>query len=314
MDETTEGARTAVAEIVDRMHHPRPWGTWVPALAGCAALAAGVALLFAPPAASAATTGHHAGSSHQAVKAAGPEVTVRNVGGLGAVLVDRQGRTLYVTTADGSGRSTCTGSCAKTWPPYLLPKGVTRVAATKAVTGLGTVRRPGGRLQLTARHRPLYRYAGDQRAGQATGEGLEGTWFAATPNGRHPAGAAGATGPANGTTTTPSTSAPGQAPSSSPTTAPVTGGRSTATSPPSSTATSPGATTTAPARSATTTPSTAPPPTSPPATSPPTTPPTSQPATSPPPTSPPPTSPPTTTPPPPPTTTTTTPAGGGVAY
>ena len=37
--------------------------------------------------------------------------------GLGSVLVDSQGRTLYLWQADITSKSTCTGACATAWPP-----------------------------------------------------------------------------------------------------------------------------------------------------------------------------------------------------
>src|SRR5258706_16405946 len=38
--------------------------------------------------------------------------------GVGRILVDRQGETLYLFAKDRGGASACSGACAKAWPPY----------------------------------------------------------------------------------------------------------------------------------------------------------------------------------------------------
>jgi predicted lipoprotein with Yx(FWY)xxD motif len=48
---------------------------------------------------------------------------------------------------------------------------------------LGTTRRPNGKLQVTYNGHPLYSYVGDSAAGQATGEGSDGTWYVVTAAG-----------------------------------------------------------------------------------------------------------------------------------
>jgi len=49
---------------------------------------------------------------------------------------------------------------------------------------LGIVRRPDGRIQVTYRGRPLYRFNLDRKRGDVTGEGFKdvGTWHAASPS------------------------------------------------------------------------------------------------------------------------------------
>jgi predicted lipoprotein with Yx(FWY)xxD motif len=98
---------------------------------------------------------------------------------LGTVLVDHSGATLYRFMPDGTGKSTCTGSCASTWPPVTVPAGTTQVVAGTGIsTGeLGTITRSDGSLQVTFKGMPLYRYSGDTKAGDATGQGLNGIWF-----------------------------------------------------------------------------------------------------------------------------------------
>jgi len=94
------------------------------------------------------------------------------------VLVNRSGRTLYSLSAETRGRFICTGSCLSLWHPLVVKSGQKPTGARS----LGTVRRPGGRTQVTYRGRPLYTFSGDRKRGDAMGEGLEdvGVWHAAT--------------------------------------------------------------------------------------------------------------------------------------
>jgi predicted lipoprotein with Yx(FWY)xxD motif len=204
---------------------------------------------------------------------------------LGTILVTTKGFTLYLYTLDKSGKVACTGKCATFWPPLVLPPGATKPAGGKGVRGLGTVRDPDGKLQVTFKGHPLYRFVEDKKPGSVLGQGVEKTWFVLRADART-ASTAAVTALATPVSAPPGTAAPATAPPTTP----------RVTAPP---ATAPQATT--PAPRVTSPPATSPPATSPPATSPPVT---SPPITSPPMTSPPPTSPPATT----------VPAGGGVAY
>jgi len=91
---------------------------------------------------------------------------------LGQILVDGQGRTLYLFEADKVGKSECNGACTSAWPPYVTNS--TPHPGT-GVTGalLGTsIRGDGGGTQVTYRGHPLYHYADDNRPGDAAGQGL----------------------------------------------------------------------------------------------------------------------------------------------
>lgn len=95
------------------------------------------------------------------------------------VLTNKAGLTLYSLSVEKHGRFICTGSCVSTWIPLLVGPGV---KPTGPVT-LGTVKRPDGKRQVSFDGRPLYRFDGDSRKGEANGEGIKdvGTWHAATP-------------------------------------------------------------------------------------------------------------------------------------
>jgi predicted lipoprotein with Yx(FWY)xxD motif len=95
------------------------------------------------------------------------------------VLTTTRGHTLYSLSSEKNGRFICTASCLSAWHPLMVPAGVHPTGPVK----LGTVQRPEGGTQVTYRGRPLYRFGGDSKAGQANGEGIKdvGTWHAASP-------------------------------------------------------------------------------------------------------------------------------------
>jgi predicted lipoprotein with Yx(FWY)xxD motif len=216
-----------------------------------------------------------------------------HVAKVGMVLTTPSGLTLYRFTDDTRGHATCTGACAKVWPPLLVPKG-DHLKAAKGVTGLGGIRVGHGRVQATLHGVALYRFSGDTKRGQDKGQGIEGTWFAVLASG-------------SGADITTPTSAPGAG--STPSSV------STTTAPTSVSPGTPKTTTTSSKRSTTATVPPTVPQTTTPAQVPVTSPPTTQPAAPVP--TPPPTTTPTTQPAPAPTTTTTTttsPPSGGYGY
>jgi predicted lipoprotein with Yx(FWY)xxD motif len=95
-----------------------------------------------------------------------------------SALTNAQGMTLYYLTKDTTSSATCSGSCAKTWPPLLLlsgsPGSDTRLSGT--LTFLNSA---NGR-QVVYNGYPLYTYSGDSKPGDANGNGYGGIWFVAT--------------------------------------------------------------------------------------------------------------------------------------
>lgn len=93
------------------------------------------------------------------------------------VLVNRAGLTLYSLSAETHGRFICAGACTSLWHPLVVTSGHKATGAT----GLGTIRRPDGRTQVTYKGKPLYTFAQDHKRGQASGEGFKdvGVWHAA---------------------------------------------------------------------------------------------------------------------------------------
>ena len=117
------------------------------------------------------------------------EVRTGHVKGLGTVLVNGQGLTLYLFVPDKqSGQSTCYNACAQGWPPLLLPTGVTAPVAGPGVKTslLSATPRTDGTTQVTYNKWPLYLWVGDSEPGQATGQGINnlgGLWYVLAPDG-----------------------------------------------------------------------------------------------------------------------------------
>jgi len=105
--------------------------------------------------------------------------------GLGTVLVDGRGRTVYDFANDTGSRSTCDAECAMDWPPVaapaILPDRLPGVSAR-----LGTTTRADGSRQLTVAGHPVYTFSGDSGPGQTNGNGITlngGRWNAVSPAG-----------------------------------------------------------------------------------------------------------------------------------
>jgi predicted lipoprotein with Yx(FWY)xxD motif len=104
--------------------------------------------------------------------AAGVTVGTASSAEFGTVLTGPNGMTLYTYAGDTATSSTCTGSCAASWPPLATTGQPT---AGAGVTGqLGTASRPDGTTQVTYDGHPLYYWEGDTKAGDVTGDGVEG--------------------------------------------------------------------------------------------------------------------------------------------
>jgi predicted lipoprotein with Yx(FWY)xxD motif len=118
---------------------------------------------------------------------------------LGNVLVDSQGRTLYLFLADKGTTSECNGECAVDWPPAEVSGSPTAGNGADA-SMLGTTTRSDGKTQVTYNGHPVYRFEGDKKAGDTNGEGLVAFgagWFAMSPAGNQVSGTASSSGSGN---------------------------------------------------------------------------------------------------------------------
>ena len=132
-------------------------------------------------------------------------VKTRKIKGLGVVLINTSGRTLYVFMKDKHSRVTCTGSCASFWPPLKWKSSGKPTAGGAAKSGLlAWDKNPGGGKVVTYNHWPLYTYSGDSAAGQANGwnQNLNGgKWYVISPAGtvvKHKSAAGGGGGTTTG--------------------------------------------------------------------------------------------------------------------
>jgi predicted lipoprotein with Yx(FWY)xxD motif len=112
------------------------------------------------------------------------------VPGVGSVLVDGSGRTVYVLTSDGHSNVPCTAAsgCTALWPGLPLPTGSSGAKAGTGVEAslLGTKKLSDGKTYPTYNGWLIYEYAGDSGSGQAKGQGIKsfgGTWYALNASG-----------------------------------------------------------------------------------------------------------------------------------
>jgi predicted lipoprotein with Yx(FWY)xxD motif len=143
------------------------------------------------------------GSSSKASSSAPPTasngqpvtVGVTNTG-LGNVLVDGKGLTLYLFQKDSGTKSACSGSCAAIWPP-LTVTGTPTAGSGANASLLTTSMRADGTTQVVYNGHPVYLYTGDQKPGDTTGQGIVafgGGWFALSGAGAQVSGSASSSG------------------------------------------------------------------------------------------------------------------------
>jgi predicted lipoprotein with Yx(FWY)xxD motif len=94
-------------------------------------------------------------------------IGVKQVAGIGRVLVDSSGLALYTPAQESNGMIKCTGSCTSEWRP------VAATGTPTAAAGAGKVDvidRPDGARQVTLNGMPLYTFADDSPS-HVTGNG-----------------------------------------------------------------------------------------------------------------------------------------------
>lgn len=113
------------------------------------------------------------------------------VSGLGSVLVDGKGRTVYILTSGGHTNVPCSDAsgCTKLWPDLPLPSGMSAAHAGSGINAslLGTKKQKSdGETYPTYNGWLVYEYAGDSGPGQANGQGIKsfgGTWYVLNASG-----------------------------------------------------------------------------------------------------------------------------------
>ena len=105
--------------------------------------------------------------------------------GLGQILVNSTGRSLYLFEKDTGSTSTCLGACATNWPP-LRANGKPTIGSGLKSSLVGTSTRSDGSSQVTYNGHPLYLFADDESAGETSGQGVNafgGLWYLLSASG-----------------------------------------------------------------------------------------------------------------------------------
>lgn len=98
-------------------------------------------------------------------------VAVRQLPGVGSVLIDNTGKALYANNLEAGGKILCdSAACNAFWMPLTITGGTP--TAAPAVGKLGVITRPNGKRQVTANGKPLYTFSEDS-SGKANGNGFQ---------------------------------------------------------------------------------------------------------------------------------------------
>lgn len=87
------------------------------------------------------------------------------------------GMSLYTFDKDAIGVSTCEGTCATNWPPFI----VIGTPQSTLPDELSIIKRNDGSSQYALRGSPLYFYINDKVPGDVTGDGFNNVWHLALP-------------------------------------------------------------------------------------------------------------------------------------
>ena len=135
---------------------------------------------------------------------------------LGSYLTGASGRALYIWVADSNGKSSCSGACAKAWPP-LTASSMPQVAGGVHAADVSLISRSDGTKQVAYKGHPLYYFVGDPRAGTTKGQGSNSfgaKWWLISPAGGQVSASSGSGGSASASTGSSSSSGGGSTSSS----------------------------------------------------------------------------------------------------
>ena len=88
----------------------------------------------------------------------------------GGMMTNNAGMTLYMFDKDAGGKSACNGPCVGNWPPLMAG------SDAKASGDWSVISRDDGSKQWAYKAKPLYLWSKDQKPGDMTGDGFNGTW------------------------------------------------------------------------------------------------------------------------------------------
>ncbi|WP_089101973.1 hypothetical protein [Streptomyces hyaluromycini] len=114
------------------------------------------------------------------------QLSAAKAGNLNPVVVNGAGFTLYRFDKDTANpsKSNCNDACATTWPPVVVAPGGKIFIDGVDKSAVGVVKRDDGNLQVTIGGWPVYRFSKDLKPGDTNGQGVGGTWFGVTPDGK----------------------------------------------------------------------------------------------------------------------------------
>ncbi|MER8032491.1 SCO0930 family lipoprotein [Streptomyces bauhiniae] len=114
-----------------------------------------------------------------------PGLSVRKDPKLGDIVVDKNGRTVYRFLKDKAwpkSVSNCLGACLEKWPA-VAPVSEDDTQGVKK-KGLMPFTRSDGAKQMSVNCWPIYTFTGDKAPGDTNGQGVGGTWYAVSPEGK----------------------------------------------------------------------------------------------------------------------------------
>jgi predicted lipoprotein with Yx(FWY)xxD motif len=106
------------------------------------------------------------------------------------ILVNSNGMTLYVDENDKPGQPACTGACLTAWPP-LKAAGKITVGPGLTASKYTVVTAADGTKQVAVNGSPLYLWMGDKKAGDATGQDVNGFYVVQASGEKYDPGASG---------------------------------------------------------------------------------------------------------------------------
>lgn len=163
-------------------------------IAGCGSSGSSTESSSSSEAAGSSSSGAGKPVSSSSSASGGMALTGAEVSGLGTVLVDSEGFTVYEFAKDKGPTSSCYGTCEEGWPP-LTTEGKPTAGEGAMSSQLGTTKRKDGTLQVTYAGHPLYTFVEDESPGEANGNGSDafgGKWSALDESGSAVAGSASA--------------------------------------------------------------------------------------------------------------------------
>ena len=96
------------------------------------------------------------------------------------IIVDARGRTLYALSPETPHHLLCRShACLEIWRPVTVRSRAVGLRARGVEGHLALLKRSDGKLQVTLRGSPLYRFSGDSANGEANGDGIRsfgGRW------------------------------------------------------------------------------------------------------------------------------------------